>query len=216
MSYFDIPSIALTKRGQLSRSHFRVHLSLHFNARLSARSVLWKSVFIYIEIRTNYHNKDFALRLTLKERLRGTRKWPIVERSEVQLFARKQHYQNISPRIGSCQIQTLELQVQELQWTQVFAFDRMRLSTHKLKHYSSKIFFLRVARGSWCQQNKQLFGSTTELQEAGGVLYWHHKLLCDPKILWKHRMHISFWRKIRKRPMSLARSVVYSILHTSP
>ena len=57
--------------------HFRVHLGLHFKARLSAKSLLWKSVFIHIEIRTNYHNKTFALRLALKERLRGTRKWPI-------------------------------------------------------------------------------------------------------------------------------------------
>ena len=57
--------------------HFRVHLSLHFKARLSAKSLLWKSVFIHIEIGTNYHDKNFALRLALKERLRGTRKWPI-------------------------------------------------------------------------------------------------------------------------------------------
>ena len=58
--------------------HFRVHLSLHFKARVSAKSLLRKSVFIHIEIETNYHNKNFALRLTLKERLNGTRKWPIV------------------------------------------------------------------------------------------------------------------------------------------
>ena len=43
---------------------------------LSARSLLWKPVFIHIEIGTNYHSKSFALRLTMKERLRGTRKWP--------------------------------------------------------------------------------------------------------------------------------------------
>ena len=58
--------------------YFRVHLSLHFKARLSAKSLLWKSVFIHIEIGINYHNKSFALRLALKERLRGTRKWPIL------------------------------------------------------------------------------------------------------------------------------------------
>ena len=57
--------------------HFRVHISLHFEARLSAKSLLWKSVFIHIEIGTNYHDKNFALRLALKERLKGTRKWPI-------------------------------------------------------------------------------------------------------------------------------------------
>ena len=41
------------------------------------RSLLWKSVFIHIEIGANCHNKNYALRLALKERLMGTRKWPI-------------------------------------------------------------------------------------------------------------------------------------------
>ena len=58
-------------------SHFRVHLSLHFKARLSAKSLLRKSIFIHIEIGTNYHNKNIALTLALKVRLRETRKWPI-------------------------------------------------------------------------------------------------------------------------------------------
>ena len=57
--------------------HFRVPLKLHFKSRLSAKSLLWKSVFIHIEIGTNYHNQNFTLRLALKERLWGTRKWPI-------------------------------------------------------------------------------------------------------------------------------------------
>ena len=56
----------------LCENKAQVHLSLHFKARLSA-----KSVFIFVEIRTYYHNKNFALRLALKERPRGTRKWPI-------------------------------------------------------------------------------------------------------------------------------------------
>ena len=60
-----------------SMGHFRVHLSPNFKARLSAKSLLWKSVFIHIEIRTNYHNKNSHFRLALKERRRGTRKWPI-------------------------------------------------------------------------------------------------------------------------------------------
>jgi len=55
---------------------FRVHLNLHFKSRLSAKSLLWKSVFIHIEIGTIYH-KNFALTFALKERLGGTRKWPI-------------------------------------------------------------------------------------------------------------------------------------------
>jgi len=61
----------------LLNRHFRVHLSLHFKARLIAKSLLWKSVFIHIEIGTNYHNKNVALRLALKKRLKGTRKWPV-------------------------------------------------------------------------------------------------------------------------------------------
>ena len=36
-----------------------------------------ESVFIHIETGTNYNNKILALRLALKERLRGTPKWPI-------------------------------------------------------------------------------------------------------------------------------------------
>ena len=51
---------------------------------LSAKSLLWKSVFIHIEIGTNYCNKDFALRLALKERLKGTWKWPVVYTTFVQ------------------------------------------------------------------------------------------------------------------------------------
>ena len=47
-----------------------------FQSEAKCKVLLWKSVFIHIEIRTNYHNKNFA-RLALKERLRGTRKWPI-------------------------------------------------------------------------------------------------------------------------------------------
>lgn len=55
-----------------------LRLCEHFKASLSAKSVLRKSIFIPIEIGTNYHNKDFALRVALKERLRETRKWPTV------------------------------------------------------------------------------------------------------------------------------------------
>ena len=37
-----------------------------------------------MEIATNNHNKNFALRLALKERLRATRKWPIARPTELQ------------------------------------------------------------------------------------------------------------------------------------
>ena len=42
------------------------------------KSLLPRSVFIHIEIGTNYHDKKFALRLALNETLRETRKWPVV------------------------------------------------------------------------------------------------------------------------------------------
>ena len=44
------------------------------------------SVFIHTEIGTNYHIKNFALKLALKERLSETRKWPFnEERTECKL-----------------------------------------------------------------------------------------------------------------------------------
>ena len=52
--------------------HFRVHFSFYFKARLRAESLLRVLDFICIEIRTNYHNKNSALRRALKKKLRGT------------------------------------------------------------------------------------------------------------------------------------------------
>ena len=60
----------------ISLDHFWVHLSLSFKASLSAKSLLWLSVWIHIEIRPNYRSKNFTLKLPLKERLRRTLKWP--------------------------------------------------------------------------------------------------------------------------------------------
>ena len=42
-----------------------------------ARCEVFVMKIIHIEIETDYHNKNFALRLALKERLWRTRKWPI-------------------------------------------------------------------------------------------------------------------------------------------
>ena len=36
-----------------------------------------KMSFIYMRMETHFHMKDFALNLTLKQRLKATRKWPI-------------------------------------------------------------------------------------------------------------------------------------------
>ena len=58
--------------GSSTISHFRVHFSLYFKASLHAKSLFWISVFIHIQNRSYYHNKNFALSLALKERLRVT------------------------------------------------------------------------------------------------------------------------------------------------
>ena len=49
-----------------------------FQSEAKCEVFVMKISFIHIEIGSNYHNKNFALRLALKERLRRTRKWPIV------------------------------------------------------------------------------------------------------------------------------------------
>ena len=54
---------------------FRVYPSLCFKARLSAKQVIWKRVFILMKMR-HYHKK-VALGLVLKVTVFGTRKWPI-------------------------------------------------------------------------------------------------------------------------------------------
>ena len=47
---------------------FWVHFSLYFKANPFAKSLLRISVFIHIEIRTDYHNRNLTLRLPLKDR----------------------------------------------------------------------------------------------------------------------------------------------------
>lgn len=67
LSYF------LTLIGQ-----FRIHFNLYCKAGLCVKSLLRISVFIHIEIRTNYRNNFSHLaRLTLKERPQGTPKWSL-------------------------------------------------------------------------------------------------------------------------------------------
>lgn len=56
-----------------SIGHFKIHFSLYFKG--SAKSFLPIPAFIHIEIRPNYHNKNFTPRLALKKRLGTTRKW---------------------------------------------------------------------------------------------------------------------------------------------
>ena len=64
--------------GEFVRNHLsQVCRCVFLKASLHAKSLLFISVFIHIEIITNHHNKKIACRLALKERLRATGKWPI-------------------------------------------------------------------------------------------------------------------------------------------
>ena len=69
--------IASCKRCINAVGHFRVVHSPSFKASLSAKLLLWKLVPISIWMKTDFHNKGFALSLYLKWRLRWTRKWPV-------------------------------------------------------------------------------------------------------------------------------------------
>ena len=65
--------LKLTRTGQPTNRPFPSSPFFFFKTSLRAKSLLWISVFIHIEIvRTNYHNRNFTLRLALKERLSGT------------------------------------------------------------------------------------------------------------------------------------------------
>ena len=66
-----------TEFSGLAIGHFPAHFIVYFKANLRANSLLSILVFIHIEIRTNCHNKNFAPRLVLKERLWEARKWSI-------------------------------------------------------------------------------------------------------------------------------------------
>ena len=60
-----------------SNRRFPSSLQPPFQIQAKCEVFVMKICFFHIEIGTNYHNKKFALRLALKERLRGTRKRPI-------------------------------------------------------------------------------------------------------------------------------------------
>ena len=60
--------------------HFRILLCLCFKTSLSAKPFIWKWVLHAVSfscISSHFHKHGFALRLALKQRHKGTRKWPI-------------------------------------------------------------------------------------------------------------------------------------------
>ena len=55
---------------------FRVPFCLRVRTSLSAKPFIWKWVPL-TRLFTHFHKKSLALRLVLKQRYKGTRKWPI-------------------------------------------------------------------------------------------------------------------------------------------
>ena len=66
--------------------HFRVTKTLTFKMRPSAQPFLWKWVLIWARMKNNFYIKDWALNLVLKQRLWGTRRWPIVQFRRLSLL----------------------------------------------------------------------------------------------------------------------------------
>ena len=61
-----------------SIGHFRVRKTLTFKMRLArCTTFLVKMSFICMRMKNNFHIKDWAPKLVLKQRPGGTRKWPI-------------------------------------------------------------------------------------------------------------------------------------------
>ena len=63
---------------KISIGHFRITFYLFFNASRGAHLFIWKLAFLHMQIKTNFHMKRWAPRLSLKQRPKVIRKWPIV------------------------------------------------------------------------------------------------------------------------------------------
>ena len=61
---------------QVRKGHFRVAVDLTMKARLS-KTFHMKISFVCIWMKTNIHNKNFALNLAFIMRFKAARKWPI-------------------------------------------------------------------------------------------------------------------------------------------
>ena len=58
--------------------HFRVALNLIIKARLSAKFLLWKSVFMHMQTKLLFHFESFSLSLVFIMRFAATQNWPII------------------------------------------------------------------------------------------------------------------------------------------
>ena len=84
-SFFLFTSLNLTSL--LIIDHFWVVLNLIIKARLRAKFLFWKLVFIHMQNKINFLIKSFALSLAFIVRFTATRKWPIASLAAAAIFS---------------------------------------------------------------------------------------------------------------------------------
>ena len=57
--------------------HFLIIFGFFFKASPGAHTFIWKLVFTHMQLKTNFHMKEWAPGLALKKRPLVIRKWPI-------------------------------------------------------------------------------------------------------------------------------------------
>ena len=75
--FFFFVYSCLVQSALVGIGHFRVAVNLIIKARLRAKFLLWKLVFIHMQTKLIFIWKAFALSLAFIMRLTATRKWPI-------------------------------------------------------------------------------------------------------------------------------------------
>ena len=60
-----------------ANSSFPSSKKSHFQSEAKCEAIVMEMIFNYDAKKTHFHNKGFALRVVLKVRVFGTRKWPI-------------------------------------------------------------------------------------------------------------------------------------------
>ena len=84
--------------------HFRVPKTLTSKMRPSVQPFLWKLVlWVLVRMKNDFHIKGWALNLVLKQRPRGTRKWPLCHHSGIR-FIRGGPILIVCARMFNCKI----------------------------------------------------------------------------------------------------------------
>ena len=132
LHYKDTLAITYT----ITIGHFRVLLCFCFKTSLSARPFIWKWVpacnLIFMQIEVIFTLNSFALRLPLKQRHKGTRKWPVDGPSSVSArslrFWIKLRWLAVSRNTFKCDF---SFHRRDVDWTMTFR-SSSRFNLHRL------------------------------------------------------------------------------------